>query len=159
MTVRQFALVVVLCGAIVGRAGDADAFKKAAFSHLVEQESVGNLAVGVGVLVYGRFREPDSLPALIRNTVVFKAGLAGLTMNASWVVLTSTAPFRIVGVNIDLLDASDTLVASDAFLGMLGGVAHSSISVDGLTPGAVYRLVFTGTLVTGGSYTMTIETR
>mgnify|MGYP000899746144 CR=1 FL=1 len=32
MTVRQLGLVVVLCGAILGRAADADAFKKAAFA-------------------------------------------------------------------------------------------------------------------------------
>ena len=159
MTSRRLALVVVLCGAIVGRAADAGAFKKAAFTHLDEQESVGNLAAGVGVLVYGRFREPDSLPAPIRDTVVFRAGLTGLTVNASWVILTATSPFRIIGVNVDLLDASDTLVETDTFLGILGGVAHSTLTVDGLTPGAVYRLVFTGSLVTGGSYTMTIETR
>jgi hypothetical protein len=159
MTVRRLAFVVVLCGAIVGRAADAGAFKKAAFSHLVEQESVGNVAAGVGVLVYGRFREPDGPSAQLRNTVVFKAGLTGLTVSTSWVVLTATAPFRIVGVNVDLLDASDTVVKTDTFEGTLAGVAHSTLTIDGLTPGAIYRLVFTGTLVSAGSYTMTIETR
>lgn len=159
MTVRQLGLVVVLCGAILGRAADADAFKKAAFTGLDQKVSVGNLAAGVGVLVYGRFKAPTSPPAPIRNTVVFKAGLTGLTVNASWVVLTSTSPFRVLGVNVDLLDANDAVVASDSFAGILTGVAHSTLTADGLIPGAVYRLVFTGSLVAGGSYTMTIETR
>lgn len=51
---------------------------------------------------------------------------------------------RLVGVNIDVLDSSNTLVASDTFDGVLGGFALSTLKDFPLLPGGTYKLVATG---------------
>lgn len=50
---------------------------------------------------------------------------------------------RLVGVNVDIFNATNTLVASDSFVGVQSGVAISSLSAT-LGPGT-YRAVISGT--------------
>lgn len=85
--------------------------------------------------------------ALLQSiTFTLGAGVTGLTGRAAWEISTATGPGpRLIGVNIDILDASNTLVFSDAFTGALGGFAISSLN-GAIGPGT-YHLVATGTAV------------
>jgi len=56
---------------------------------------------------------------------------------------------RLVGVNIDILDASNTVVFSDTFAGVLAGFAHSTF-LGNIAPG-IYKVVATGTGVRDSS--------
>ena len=64
-----------------------------------------------------------------------------------------TGPLRLVGFNVDLLDALGTLVASDSFLGLLGDSAVSDLAVAGLAPGD-YRLRISGVASGAGDYNL-----
>ena len=94
----------------------------------------------------------DGETGVFRQQVDFTvgAGVDGFTGNAAWEITTAagTGP-RLVGVNIEVFDASDNLVASDTFNGTLSGFAFSNLVGD-LAPGD-YRLVATGTAVRDAS--------
>lgn len=94
----------------------------------------------------------------LTNTVVFNvgAGVTSVTGAVAWEVNTAGAfDPRLVGVNIDLLDASNALVASDTFAGVQSGFAVSALSTS-LTPGS-YRLVMTGTGVRASSMDLSLS--
>lgn len=77
-------------------------------------------------------------------TFVVGPGVASLTGSATWEITPSSGHGpRLTGVNIDIFDASNTLVASDVFQGLLADFATSSIALGSLAPGS-YRLVATG---------------
>lgn len=82
----------------------------------------------------------------LSQSVTFTLGsdVASVAAFAAWEVTTAdgTGP-RLVGVNIDVFDATDTLVYSDTFAGVLAGFAHSTFEGP-LGPGT-YKLVATGT--------------
>lgn len=82
----------------------------------------------------------------LSQTVTFTvaAGVTGFTGTAAWLVwpADSTGP-RLVGVNIDILDAGDTVIFSDTFQGLLANFAHSTLG--GPIAAGTYRLVATGT--------------
>lgn len=84
----------------------------------------------------------------LRQAVTFTAGagVTGFTSNAAWEV-TSAAGFgpRLIGVNIDLLDAANNVLFSDTFGSVTGEFALSSFA-GSLSPGT-YTLVATGTAV------------
>ena len=71
-------------------------------------------------------------------------GVEYFSGNAAWLVNTASdfGP-RLTGVNIDLFDATNTLLQSDDFVGVLGGFAHSTFG--GLLGPGTYTLVATGT--------------
>ena len=83
-------------------------------------------------------------------------GIGSFTGEAAWEISTAvgTAP-RLIGVNLDLFDSSNTLVASDAFAGVLGGFAHSTLA-GAIGPGT-YKLVATGTGVRDSSLDVTLS--
>ncbi|MBA4108891.1 MAG: hypothetical protein C0487_04780 [Leptothrix sp. (in: Bacteria)] len=83
-------------------------------------------------------------------------GIGSFTGQAAWEVSTATgtAP-RLTGVNLDLFDASNTLIASDDFAGVLGGFAHSTLA-GAIGPGT-YKLVATGTGVRDSSLDVTLS--
>gem|GEM_PF-1016618 len=96
-------------------------------------------------------RTRDVTGSAITNRFEFVAGSTSLGMTAAWLV----APLenRTVGVNIDLIDAANSVVASDTFLGVVGGTqATSQMFASGLIAGAKYTLVFTGTAAQSGRY-------
>jgi hypothetical protein len=79
-------------------------------------------------------------------TFTLGADVTSLTGLASWQISTAVGPGpRLVGVNIDIFDAGNNLVLSDAFAGVLGGFAMSSLN--GPIGAGTYRLVATGTAV------------
>ncbi len=84
------------------------------------------------------------------------AGVVGLTGQSTWEIGTAagTGP-RLIGVNIDIFDAANVLVTSDAFAGTLAGFAMSTFA-SAIAPGT-YRLVATGTAVRDASMDITLS--
>lgn len=83
-------------------------------------------------------------PLLQTTTFTLAAGVVSVEGHAAWEVTssTSTGP-RLIGVNIDIFDATNTLIYTDSFLGLLGAFAISDIG-GAIGPGT-YTLVATGT--------------
>jgi len=97
-------------------------------------------------------------PGALTNTVVFTvgAGVTSFSGAAAWEVNTAGAlDPRLIGVNIDIFDASNVLVASDTVAGVANGWAASTIGAS-LTPGT-YRLVMTGTGVRASSMDVSLS--
>jgi hypothetical protein len=78
------------------------------------------------------------------------SGVDSLLGEAVWEISTAagTAP-RLLGVNIDIFDSTNTLVTSDTFTGTLGGFAISNLA-GAIGPGT-YHLLATGTGVRDSS--------
>lgn len=75
---------------------------------------------------------------------------------AGWIIDTADGQGpRLVGVNIDILDNSSNVVASDDFAGVLGGFAHSSF-LGSLGPGT-YTLIATGNAVRDASLDISLS--
>lgn len=81
----------------------------------------------------------------IKDTLTFRAGSASASLSAAWLI--GPPSNRTVGVNIDIIDAFDNVVATDTFLGVSGDLASSQLIATGLFPGAQYRVVIIGTAV------------
>lgn len=89
-------------------------------------------------------QETGALSQSITFTVA--AGVTGLLGQAAWEISTLAGPGpRLVGVNIDIFDAGNSLVLSDSFAGTLGGFAVSSL--EGPIGPGTYTMVATGTAV------------
>ena len=98
--------------------------------------------------------EVGALLQVINFTV--GAGVGSLTGEAAWEINTATGTGpRLIGVNLDIFDASNTLVTSDSFAGALGGFAVSTFA-SAIGPGS-YRLVATGTGVRDSSLDVTLS--
>jgi len=94
--------------------------------------------------------------ALVQRTTFTLYGNADFNGLAGWIIDTADGQGpRLVGVNIDILDASDTVVASDDFSGVLGGFAHSSFS--GTLTQGVYTVVATGNAVRDASLDISLS--
>jgi len=89
----------------------------------------------------------DSGAGDVSNSILFTAGPNAdrIDLDATWHVGAAGDALRMVGFNLDLLDASHNVVASDSFLGLLGGFAHSNLSFSGLVDGDLYELRVTAT--------------
>ena len=98
--------------------------------------------------------EVGALLQVINFTV--GAGVGSLTGEAAWEIssATGTGP-RLIGVNLDIFDASNALVTSDVFSGVLAGFALSTFNSP-ITPGN-YHLVATGTGVRDSSLDVTLS--
>lgn len=89
-------------------------------------------------------------------TFTVATGVNSLTGEAAWEINTATGTGpRLVGVNLDIFDAANALVASDSFQGTLGGFAVSTFA-SAIGPGT-YRLVATGTGVRDSSLDVTLS--
>lgn len=95
-------------------------------------------------------------PLLQAITFTVGAGVGSLVGEAAWEISTAagTGP-RLIGVNIDLFDASSALVASDSFAGTLGGFAVSNLA-SAIGPGT-YKMVATGNAVRDASLDVTLS--
>ena len=93
------------------------------------------------------------------QTITFTvgAGVCSFSGQAAWEVSTAagTGP-RLIGVNLDVFNASNVLVASDTFAATSSGFATSSFASTVISPG-VYRLVATGTGVGDSSLDVTLS--
>lgn len=145
----QLAAVAALAGAVSLPAAQA-ATQSVLFDHLTASSTVATpLAGGDNLLVDALVTsETGALNQVVNFTL--GAGVSGLTGNAAWNVSTATGTGpRLVGVNIDIFNSANTLVASDTFAGVLANFAHSTFA-GGIGPGS-YRLVATGTGVRDSS--------
>lgn len=87
---------------------------------------------------------------LEQTTFTLGPSVGSFTGKAAWEVNSAVGNDpRLVGVNIDVLDASNTVVFSDTFAGVLAGFAHSTF-LGNIGPG-IYKLVATGTGVRDSS--------
>jgi len=116
------------------------------FGQLVDTQTVATpLGIGDDLFVDTLVTtETGSLSQTVNFTV--GAGVTGFVGTAAWLVWPpeSTGP-RLVGVNIDILDASDAVIFSDTFAGVLANFAHSTLG-GALAPGD-YRLVASGNAI------------
>ncbi len=95
----------------------------------------------------------------LSHTVIFSvaAGVTEISGRATWAVSTAIGPGpRLIGVNIDIFNASNALVLSDTFGGTLSGGADSTFVSTALTPG-IYTLRMTGTGVRDSVYNLALE--
>ena len=90
-------------------------------------------------------------------TFTLGAGVGSLSGQASWEIdtATGTGP-RLVGVNIDVFDASNLLVVSDSGVLVGNGFATSTFAQAALGPG-IYHMVATGTGVRDSSLDVTLK--
>ena len=93
------------------------------------------------------------------QTVTFTvgAGVGSFSGQAAWEVgaAAGTGP-RLIGVNLDVFNISNVLVASDSGVVVANGFATSSFASSAISPG-VYRLVATGTGVRDSSLDATLS--
>ena len=95
-------------------------------------------------------------PLLQTITFTVGAGVDSFIGEAAWEISTATGTGpRLIGVNIDIFDSSNTLVASDTFVGVLGGFAHSTF--DSLIGPGTYTMKATGTAVRDASLDVTLS--
>lgn len=111
----------------------------------------GSFAPGDELQIDGILTESGSISDDVNLTVTSSTLSAGI----AWLV--APGPLRTTGVNVDLFDANDVLVASDAFVGVTDGQAFSQFSVGSLVPGN-YMLRFTGNALDGGRYRINLTT-
>jgi hypothetical protein len=92
------------------------------------------------------------------QTITFTVGpsVDSFIGRAAWEISTATGTGpRLIGVNIDIFDAGNALVASDSFAGVLAGFALSTFDSP-IGPGT-YRLVATGTGIRDSSLDVTLS--
>lgn len=84
------------------------------------------------------------------TTFTVANGVGQFAGYAAWEVTAAAgnAP-RLIGVNIDIFNAANTVVYSDSFAGVLAGFAHSTLS--GPLGAGTYHLMATGTGVRDSS--------
>lgn len=99
---------------------------------------------GDSLLVDGVLGESGAINNVAALTLTGGPLSAGIT----WLV--APGDQRTIGVNVDLFDAANALVASDTFMGVNDGQAFSNFVVDGLV--GDYKLVFSGNALQGGRY-------
>jgi hypothetical protein len=137
----------------IGALADARAVPTLHFDSFVETKVVGTtLAADTTWLLDGRLR--DSTANSITNRLFFRPGSTSLALSAGW--LTAPSLNRTIGVNIDLLDFNNNLIATDSFLGLDGALARSQLLATNLVAGAQYQLVFTGTAAEAGRYAVAL---
>ena len=95
----------------------------------------------------------DSGAGAVTNITSFSvgAGVGGIELDAVWRSGAAGDALRLIGVNIDLLDSTSTVIASDTFSGVLNGFALSTLSFVGLAAGD-YSIRLTGTNENIGQY-------
>ena len=145
--------ITVMAGAamLLAGAGEAEAaFKTLTFEQRIASKGAGPLRDQDSLLVIGRIGKG---PGAVANTASFQAHTNTLSVTAAWVVGTD---FRLVGVNIDLVDNRGDIVASDNFTGLLSGFATSTFTASGLKVGQPYKLVLKGTAEGIAAYQITV---
>jgi PEP-CTERM motif len=97
-------------------------------------------------------------PGALLQSITFTVGPAvdSFIGRAAWEISSASGSGpRLIGVNIDIFDASNALVASDSFAGVLAGFALSTFD-SAIGPGT-YRMVATGTAVRDASLDLTLS--
>jgi hypothetical protein len=95
----------------------------------------------------------------LSHSVTFSvaAGVIEVSGRATWAISTASGPGpRLIGVNFDIVNASNVLVLSDTFAGTLSGGADATFASTALAPG-IYTLRATGTGVRDAVYDLALE--
>jgi hypothetical protein len=155
MKQKLLAIGLALFGSVSTQAA-SPAVMKVNFTSHVATRYIGYFDPGEAAVITALVKPNTRTDALV-HTIKFRPRLDGVTLTAAWHVGTATSPVRLLGVNIDLIDASGALLASDTFTGLLSGVAHSTLTYSGLDRTQTYRLVLTGTRATSAAYSLVLE--
>lgn len=116
------------------------------FHNLVASATIGTPLAADDTLIVDTLVTGETGALSQSVTFTLAAGVSSLVGNAAWEITTLSGPGpRLVGVNIDIVDAGNTVVASDTFAGTLAGFAMSTFA-SSIGPGT-YTLVATGTAV------------
>jgi hypothetical protein len=110
---------------------------------------------GDRLLIDGKIAD-DSINE-VSNEFTFTSTAGSLSAGIEWIVGQPDNLQRTVGVNVDLFDSADMLVASDTFVGLQGEQAFSQLAASGIGPGT-YTLRFTGTALAGSRYQIHLNT-
>ena len=126
------------------------------FNRLIASATVG-VPLAVGDTLFLDTLVTAEIGALSQE-ITFTVGpnVGSFVGEAAWEISTAAGlgP-RLGGVNIDLFDAGNTLIASDTFLGTLGGFALSTFPQTAIGPGT-YKLIATGTGVRDSSLDVSV---
>ncbi|HOG04401.1 MAG TPA: hypothetical protein PLL14_10500, partial [Accumulibacter sp.] len=99
-----------------------------------------NLVNGDHLLIEGKIAD-DSVSA-VNNEFTFTSTAEALSAGIEWIVGQPDNLERTIGVNVDLFDSNDLLVASDTFVGLQDEQGFSQLAASGIGPGT-YTLRFT----------------
>lgn len=90
-------------------------------------------------------------------TFTVGAGVGSFSGQGAWEISTAAGPGpRLVGVNLDVFNAANAVVASDSAVVVANGFATSSFASTAIGPGT-YRLVASGTGVRDSSLDVTLS--
>ena len=137
---------------IVASATANAAVYEASFENNLGSQTIANSVTTVDVLVMSGLLTSGAGSVINSTTFTTGAGVQTISLDAVWRSGAAGDTLRLVGVNIDLLDSSSAVIASDAFTGVLSGFAHSSVDFGGLIAGSVYTIRLTGTNTNVGQY-------
>lgn len=151
MLFRFVVALLLSCAAAADAAGPP--FVTVVITQAVAKKSLGTLDAGDAAVVVGAIKNAGAAQP-VSHTLGFRAGAASIRVATAWRLGTA---IRLVGVNIDLVDATNTLLATDSFAGVTDGYALSTLTFSGLVPGQKYRVILTGSQTAAVSYTMAIE--
>lgn len=153
-SLRKLSTGLALTGALLAQPAWAETYY-VDYGNLVATATVADTLLAGDNLFLDTFTtERGSLS----QTTTFTIGsdVTGFNGLAGWIIDTADGQGpRLVGVNIDIFDSSNNLVASDSFTGVLGGFAHSAF--DGLIGPGSYTLVATGNAVRDASLDISIS--
>lgn len=138
---------LALASAVLMAAASAQAVTQSVvYNTLIGAQTVVPPLGGGDVLVSDTLVTGATGPLSQRTTFTVAPGVFSFNGEAVWEISTATSTLpRLTGVNIDIFDSSNVLVASDTFGGTLGGFAVSSMAGP-IAPGT-YTMVATGTAV------------
>lgn len=151
---RPLSITLAVAGALAWIPGTSAAATHPVHFNLLEASGTLSHEIAVGDTLFLDTLVPDTTGALSQSlTFTFASGVTGFTGAAAWEVAPLPGP-RLVGVNIDIFDSSNNLVASDSFDGVLGSFAISSLF--GNVGAGTYTLVATGNSLSTASLDVSI---
>jgi hypothetical protein len=152
MTSKLRSAVVLGAALALGSAVAEAAVYDASYENNVGSQTISSSLTTTDVLVISGLL--DSGAGAVDNATIFTVapGTTNIDLAAVWRSGEPGDTLRLISVNIDLLDSSDTVLASDTFTGTLDGFAHSVLSFAGLTAGEEYTIRLTGDNTNVGQY-------
>lgn len=155
--VRPGALVVcILIFCVGGQRSAAASTQTVFFDTLAASTTAPQLAGGDVLFLNAHIR---GQAGALSHSVTFSVaqGVTSVSGRSTWAVSTAAGPGpRLIGVNFDIVNASNVLVVSDSFVGTLSGGADSIFASTPLAPG-IYTLRATGTGVRDSVYDLALE--
>lgn len=149
-------LAPMLFAAGIGFASQANAATQVVSFNVLNASATVTTPLGGGDSLRLNTLVTTEVGALLQSiTFTVAAGVDSFTGEAAWEVTPAAgAGPRLVGVNIDILDSSNTVIASDTFQGLQGNFA-TSLFAGSIAPGT-YTLVATSNGVRDASLDATL---